>query len=132
MDKAICSMKSGLGFTRGCHVQTVPWITMSGTRYVTEKVGNRNLCRWVRQEKGIDPFYRWFMPAINGFELWLDHGIIALFWRMDEFVESFERQKYYYANYRKGKQINVNHYSNILRWTIIFAIISRSISRSWY
>lgn len=32
------------------------------------------------------------MPAINGFELWLDHGIIALFWRMDEFVESFERK----------------------------------------
>lgn len=73
MDKAICSMKSGLGFTRGCHVQTVRWITMSGTRYVTEKVGNRNLCCWVRQGKGVDPFYRWFMPAINGFELWLDH-----------------------------------------------------------
>lgn len=37
------------------------------------------------------------MPAINSFELWLDRRIIALLWRMDEFVEGFERQKYYYT-----------------------------------
>lgn len=126
MDKAICSMKSGLGFTRGCHVQTVRWITMSGTRYVTEKVGNRNLCCWVRQGKGVDPFYRWFIPAINGFELWLDHwnyqfalkngrNLSKVFWTPK--ILSCE----IYHRERKEFEINVNHYRNILRWTIISA-----------
>lgn len=52
-------------------------------------------------------------------------GIIGLLWRMDEICRKFWTPKILsceiYHRERKEFEINVNHYRNILRWTIISA-----------